>query len=322
MQNILKYLVAVSLCCLMLSYFLKDRLPDATDVDPALLQEPQQTPSATAPFALPYDDKVYTIYPLFDYELHGMIVSQHDSRSWLDWAHHDWDEYLNIKDLCVIWGNNFKNNLHQRLHFESGDFTCFVKGTNEDWKFFDKTDLSNNHLLTYKSDISQSIRSANIGDQFVLKGKLVQYKNDKGFARGTSTSRDDIGDGACETVYVEKFTFLARANSFWHKLFAFSGATTALFFLAWLLLSLWAFFMPESLDPAYYMEQGDTMAAKGKFHSAIKYYDKALQLDPFLSSGYRERGLCREALGQFEKAEQDSKTADRLELQQRPENLL
>ncbi len=322
MLNVLKYLVAVSLCCLMLSFFFKDRLPDVSEIQPDLLQNPEQTPSESSPFTLPYDDKIYTIYPLYDYELHGMIVSQHDSRSWLDWAHQDWDEYLNVKDICVLWGNNFKGNLHQRLHYDSGDFTCFIKGNNEDWQLFDKTSISNNHLLSSNPELSNSIESANIGDQFVLRGKLVQYKNNKGFSRSTSTSRDDIGDGACETIYVEQFKFLERANPFWHKLFAFSGTTTAIFFLLWLLLSLWSLFMPKSLDPAYYLAQGDSMAAKGKFRNAIKHYDKALQLDPFLSSGYRERGLCWEALGQFEKAASDYHTADRLELEQQPETFL
>ncbi len=322
MGKILKYLVLVSICCMILSFFLKDRLPDTADILPATYDNPEQSPTSTEPFTLNYDDKVYTIYPLYDYQLHGMVVSQHESRSWLDWAHQDWDEFLNVKDICVIWGNNFKGNLHQRLHYDSGDFTCFIQGEDADWKLFDKTSISNNHLLSNQPELSKAILSANVGDQIFLRGKLVQYKNDKGFARGTSTSRDDMGDGACETVFVQDFSITQPANPFWHKLFSFSSAASLLFGAGWLLLSLWSLFFPESLDPAFFLEQGNMLAARGKFKQATQSFDKALQFDPSLMEAYRERARCWEALGEYEKASNDNHAADRLELLQRPENLL
>ena len=151
---------------------------------------------------------------------------------------------------------------------------------------------------------------------------LVQYKNDNGFARGTSTSREDMGDGACETIFVEKFSIIQRANQLWQKLFNASAVATPVFAVLWLLSAFWTLFFPKSLDAAYFMEQGDTMAARGKFRNAVKHYNRALQLDPFLADGYRERGMCWEALGQFDKAENDFSRAKQLELEQRPELFL
>ena len=38
-----------------------------------------------------------------------------------------------------------------------------------------------------------------------MRGWLAGYSNDDGFRRGTSTTRDDTGNGACETIYVDEF---------------------------------------------------------------------------------------------------------------------
>jgi hypothetical protein len=36
-----------------------------------------------------------------------------------------------------------------------------------------------------------------------------------GPVRGTSTTRDDTGNGACETIYVDEFEIVVRASSGW-----------------------------------------------------------------------------------------------------------
>jgi hypothetical protein len=33
--------------------------------------------------------------------------------------------------------------------------------------------------------------------------------------RGTSTTREDTGNGACETIYVDEFEIVVRASSGW-----------------------------------------------------------------------------------------------------------
>ena len=42
---------------------------------------------------------------------------------------------------------------------------------------------------------------------------LVTYSNPgNGFFRGTSTTRNDTGNGACETIYVTDFELVKKAN--------------------------------------------------------------------------------------------------------------
>ncbi len=51
------------------------------------------------------------------------------------------------------------------------------------------------------------------GDHVRLKGVLAEYANkNNGFFRGTSTIREDTGNGACETVYLDSFEIINKAN--------------------------------------------------------------------------------------------------------------
>ncbi len=74
--------------------------------------------------------------------------------------------------------------------------------------------LSNNHLLSDNEDIRDRVQKIRIGDQIRVQGYLASYESPGGL-RGTSTTRTDTGDGACETIYVERFEILRAATSFW-----------------------------------------------------------------------------------------------------------
>ena len=73
--------------------------------------------------------------------------------------------------------------------------------------------LSNNHLLTDNDTIKQALMDAETGDHIRLKGLLAEYDNKtNGFKRGTSVTRNDTGNGACETIYLNEFTIVNKAN--------------------------------------------------------------------------------------------------------------
>jgi hypothetical protein len=64
-----------------------------------------------------------------------------------------------------------------------------------------------------------------IGDQIHVRGLLASYASPGG-KRGTSTTRDDQGDGACETIFVRDFAVLEPAHNAWR--FALYAALAAL----------------------------------------------------------------------------------------------
>ncbi len=82
--------------------------------------------------------------------------------------------------------------------------------------------------------------TAEAGDHIPITGQLASYENTaNGFLRGTSTRRDDTGNGACETLFVEEVEFVNKANPGWRGLASFSkwslGRSLTLFVLLFII---------------------------------------------------------------------------------------
>ncbi len=186
------------------------------------LKDPRQTPTSEPPFQVRAEGIDYLIEPVADYELDGVVVSFHDSDAFSDIYHHqDWKDFLNIRDLCVIWGANVANGVYRKLKFENSTWTCWVSAASQEaFSRLRGNQLSNNHLLAADSRIQAAIMTARPGDQIRVRGLLARYSHGNGaFQRGTSTSRDDTGNGACETLFVREFQRVAEANSGWRLLY-------------------------------------------------------------------------------------------------------
>jgi hypothetical protein len=207
------------LCCLVIAlfaYFNKDRPPAPSFYDSFSLAEPIQTPTTEAPFNTTAEDQQYTIEPKFDYELYGVIVSYSDADSIFDIWHHDkWKDYLNVRDICVIWGDNVRNGVYLNMKFSNDSWTCWAYWPDQETRNrFDITALSNNHLLVDDVTVKKALMSAETGDYIYFKGMLASYHNPAShFSRGTSTVRTDTGNGACETVYLREFEVINKANA-------------------------------------------------------------------------------------------------------------
>lgn len=207
-------LIVVSAICLLVSFWNRNNLPGNVEYVAAVDTEPTQTPTGQSPFTVTFNDIEYRVEPEYDYDITGMVVS---------YRHHDHDysrmhrlakDHLNMLDVCVVWGNNTKAPL-QQLKFWNGLFTCNVSTRDRAaWEAFDMQQLSNNHLLSDDEFIRRQVKAINIGDQIRVRGYLASYTGPAG-KRGTSITRTDTGDGACETLYIERFDIVQAAMSYW-----------------------------------------------------------------------------------------------------------
>ena len=216
MEDFFKWAFLCGLVILLAAYFYKDRVPDPSFYDSSSLDAPVQTPTTEASFSTTAEDQRYRIEPKFDYELYGVIVSYNDADSIFDIWHHDkWKDYLNVRDICVIWGDNVRNGVYLDMKFSNDSWTCWAYWPDQTTrKRFDRTALSNNHLLVNDVTVRKALMSAETGDYIHFKGMLVSYRNSgNGFSRGTSTVRTDTGNGACETVYLSEFEVINKANA-------------------------------------------------------------------------------------------------------------
>lgn len=219
MEKLIQWIVVGCLGLLPISCWQRDDFAAELAVLPALHDAPDQQPADREPFSVRLNDVDYRIEPLYDYELHGLVVSyqHHDGDRML---HRLWNDHLNIADLCVVWGRNASDLDLNAFDFWNGQFTCFFRTRDSDaWRRFDSAAISNNHLITEDGYLRDRIEAVRIGDQIHLKGWLASYSNADGFNRGTSTTRTDTGNGACETIYVTSFEILSSMANAWRSVF-------------------------------------------------------------------------------------------------------
>jgi hypothetical protein len=214
-MTIIRGLIIVSFVLLVVSFWNRNDLPGTIDIVPGLDGEPRQTQTRKRPFDIDYNGVAYRVEPEFAYDITGMIVSyrHHDDNSRM---HRLANDHINMLDVCVVWGKNARHPYLDKIDFWNGIFTCNVKTRDQAaWDLFDMNQLSNNHLISGDDFIRRQVRKIRIGDQVRVRGYLAGYSSPGVGKRGTSTTRTDTGDGACETIFVEQFRILEPATSPW-----------------------------------------------------------------------------------------------------------
>ncbi len=205
---------------------MRDRLPSSELIGHELTREPTQVEVKERPFTVETGGMTYTVSPLYTYEITGLVVSQHQTDSLFDYYHDLWGDTFNVKDVCIVWGENALSGIYKNLEFKNGSWTCYVRtDSRETWSQFNMDEFSNNHLLTASPKIKSMLDTIRPGDQVRIKGHLVSYSHASGFERGTSITRTDTGNGACETIYISEVQILSEANPQWKDIFTLSYTT-------------------------------------------------------------------------------------------------
>jgi hypothetical protein len=216
-----------SMLVVVVSLWKRDELPPASDLASELASEPLQRPTTKKAFTVEYSRVQYGVEPQYEYELHGLIVSyrQHDGESTM---HRRSNDHLNVADLCVVWGDTAASPHLAKIDFWNGIFTCnFRTSDSEAWASIRLDQISNNHLVSGDDFIRERVAGVRIGDQIRIRGWLASYGSGKA-KRGTSTTRDDSGDGACETIFVNDLEIIGAAPSHWRAALYASLAVLAL----------------------------------------------------------------------------------------------
>jgi len=218
-------MMVASALCLGVAFWNRNDIPGALAFHPGLDHEPKQRALTKAPLTVPYAGVDYRVEQLYDYELYGLVVSYrlHDGES----SMHRWsNDHLNMADVCVVWSDTAFSEHLGKLDFWNGIFTCNVQTRDSiAWSHFKMNQLSNNHLISEDPFIRERVEEIRVGDQIRVKGWLARYGAVGGGLRGTSATREDSGDGACETIYVHEFTIVEPGFSRWRVAMYLSLAT-------------------------------------------------------------------------------------------------
>ncbi|MDX9731337.1 MAG: hypothetical protein RBT63_06160 [Bdellovibrionales bacterium] len=199
-----------------------NRMPIAENLTNRLAKEPIQVPIQSgvqtgdpAPIRLTFRDKNYELIPRAEYSLEGLIVSQHRSDSAFDLMHKRTGDFLNIQDICTVWGRTLSSGLYRDIKFWSGDWTCNFQASAENFAAIKFDEIANNHILAKDETIRKTLEGLEKGDEIRIRGKLVDYQIEGLGLRKTSLVRNDTGNGACEILYVEAVEVLKSHQRAW-----------------------------------------------------------------------------------------------------------
>jgi hypothetical protein len=209
-------LLAASALLVLVAFWNRNDLPSNIAFRAELEHPPRQAPTAKAPFTVDYAGVTYEVKPQFAYDLYGMVVSYrlHDGESLM---HRRANDHLNVADFCVVWSETAFSPTLRDVRFWNGIFTCnFSTRDSEAWAKLKPNQVSNNHLISADDAIRERVADVRIGDQIHVRGLLASYGSG-GAERGTSTTREDTGDGACETIFLEQFDVVEPAHGGWRS---------------------------------------------------------------------------------------------------------
>lgn len=220
-QHILTGIFLLFFLLFGISFFQKGKLPAYSEIHPALLFEPEQIDRERNEFSFEYRGKTYYVKPWADYGITALVMSRNNISSLAN-SYHKSDS-VDIRDLCVTWGNNLVNESYQHVKVWNTSWMCY-------WQYeqeygFQSSSIANNHLIASDPHIREQILSIRPGDQVHLQGMLVDYgMAPNEYIRETSLSRTDTDDnarggGACEVFYVNGIEILSRSTPKWYFLF-------------------------------------------------------------------------------------------------------
>ena len=218
-QNLM-YIVALigSVALAVAGYLFQDELPEAHKMSPLLDRDPIQTLVEEEEFVFDYMGRSYVIQPVAEYEQWGLVVSHNDITAFDD-IYHD-SSSVDIKDLCLVWGENVQDGIYNEVQFSSEPWSCAYRTESKEiFRAFNPRQFANNHILSDNAQVRETINRARIGDQVWLKGILVNYhpEDRPEWLRRSSTSRKDKGNGACEVIFVEEAKILETGAVAWRR---------------------------------------------------------------------------------------------------------
>ena len=197
------YLIFFMLLLLFLSGWDRPKLTGVKFEEIDTSKDPLQTPCVSLdPIIKEFKNGQFTITPVAEYKLSGMVVSK---KSYSD----DWDGKISPMDLAIVWGKLAEPEYGRYITFSQGSRWYHYKwkeGSSIEGSYV-ITHSGNHHIIPATENIRRAIKTVKNKDKVILEGLLV---NIKGTYQGrtvfwnTSLSRNDTGNGSCELFYVLK----------------------------------------------------------------------------------------------------------------------
>ncbi|MBC9249801.1 hypothetical protein A9179_05885 [Pseudomonas alcaligenes] len=138
-----------------------------------------------------------TITPLQPFALEALVLGREDYR-------HDRGAAVSPTDLALGWGPMADPQVLARIDISQGNrwYRWHVDEFPIERRAIE-THSANMHMIPATAEVATALATVEAGQQIALRGQLVRVDGDDGFHWLSSLSREDVGDGACELIWVE-----------------------------------------------------------------------------------------------------------------------
>lgn len=221
--SINKKVLIIVILCLVLSSFvvISERLAkssNSTDDITAMIRPIQEDLEGPVIFAKDINGIKVTMIKVAKYQIAGRVVESYDYTSGManiieaistKSAYND----IAIKDVAIAYGPMALVENHKKMTYIMSGARKIAYAV-KDYSLFNtvgdidvvKTYITNNHLIPANDEVRELIKKIDTDDYVQISGYLVDAMWEYGMYQynlETSTTRTDVGDGACEIIYVE-----------------------------------------------------------------------------------------------------------------------
>lgn len=154
---------------------------------------PNQTPTLDNQFLL----KGFIVTPLADFEIEAKVLSKKK-------YYFGRTAELSPIDLVLGWGHMSDDSILQAIDISQRNRWYYWRVKNFPIpKREIETHSANMHMVPADKHIEKQLKRIKRGQIINIKGNLIRIDANDGWHWVSSLSRDDIGDGSCEIIFVE-----------------------------------------------------------------------------------------------------------------------
>lgn len=175
-------------------------IPDAPKLGPGVFASglPSQESISTAPFRF----NGYTLTPRASFNVIAKVISA-------ERYYFDYEARVSPVDFVLGWGPMSDESVLEQIDIWQEDRWYNWKSDNLP---ISKEEIilnsGNMHMIPETDAIAEDIKRVRNGDLVSISGILVDVKSGSSWKWKTSTSRSDVGHGACEIVFVKSIEII------------------------------------------------------------------------------------------------------------------
>jgi len=142
----------------------------------------------------------HTITPLQPFRLEALVLGREDYLF-------DRGAKVSPTDLALGWGPMADPQVLARIDISQGN--RWYRWRTDDFPIPRRdieTHSANMHLIPADATVARALEKIEPGQRISLAGQLVRVDGDDGFHWLSSLTRDDVGQGACELVWVQSLS--------------------------------------------------------------------------------------------------------------------